>query len=206
MMRSAVVPGLVGLVLLSGATVIMDASVGADAPACPAARDESASETPPPWAVGASPAGEGGTKAMYGVGREARLQQPAMRRRAAEGKARGHVAQALTRLLGVAKRQYVAWTAAQKLVPIGEDALDGLMKGIPGPALAAVCVEAVWVPPDMAEGYALAKLDVEAYKQAVRRMPVEGWGPREESERFRDFLLANAERTFDELRKAPAAP
>lgn len=184
----------------------MGVEARAEAPACPAARDESASETPPPWAMGAAQAGEGGTRALYGVGKEARLRQPAMRRRAAEGKARGHVAGAFTRLLGVARRQYVAWAATRRAATIAEESLDGLMKGLTGPALAAVCIEAVWVPPDAAEGYALARLDLEAYRQAVRSMPVEGWGPREQGERVRDFLLANAEETFDELKREAARP
>lgn len=206
MMQSAVIPSIVGLVVLLSGTAVTGLGARAEAPACPAARDESASEAPPPWAVGAAPTGEGGARALYGVGREARLQQPAMRRRAAEGKARGHVAQGFTRLLGVAKRQYVVWAATQRVAPIAEESLDGLMKGITAPALAAVCIEAVWVPPDAAEGYALARLDVEAYRQAVRSMPVEGWGPRAQGERVRDFLLANAERTFDEFKKEPGRP
>jgi HAMP domain-containing protein len=148
----------------------------------------------PAWVNRGSGAFNDGARAFYGVGAVVGVQNPALARSSAEGRARAELATAFQTYVTALMRDYqasIGTTAASD----EQQMVEQTIRIFTDVDVAGVQIVNHWQDPRSGTLYALARADFEASSQAFNRMS-------QLNERAREYIRANAERAFDRLEAA----
>ena len=156
----------------------------------------------PEWLTQKGAAFSGERKVFYGVGLASDVSSSALKRRAAETQARRAIANTFNSYVAGMNKQYLADTTAGSMKAHSvEQHLEEVTKEITEKTLTGVTIEEYWEHPHKNEAYALARLDLARFLEAVRSMNSAQEEFEELDAKLRDAVRANAEEAFDELAK-----
>lgn len=159
----------------------------------------------PLWVVKKGQAFSGERAALYGVGNAAALQNPSLRRKAAEGAAMRDLAQTLQVYVAGLQKQYLAETTAGAMDRHSvEQHIEDVMKTVTQASLNGVTIVEYWENPTRNEAFALARLDPARFVEAMQAFKAAGAQYKELDEKMRDFVRKNAEKAMEELNQATA--
>ena len=152
----------------------------------------------PDWVMKGSAAfNEGGSRVFYGVGGVSGVKNKPLARTASENRARAEIGKVFETYTASLMRDYMASTTAGAAVT-GESAtseeqhIEQAVKTFSATTLSGVNIIDHWIDPADGTVYALAKLDLEAFKNSLDKM-------KELSAAVRDYVRQNAEKSFDRL-------
>lgn len=153
---------------------------------------------PPKWVEkGGGYMNEKNSKAFYGVGGVSGVRNEPLAREAADNRARADLAKYMDTYTAYLMRDYAASTTAGDFTKTSEEQnVERALKTFVSANLSGVAVVDRWEKED-AHGktiYALAKMDLEAFKDQVGRL-------KELNDAARDFVRKNAEKAFDRLQQ-----
>ncbi len=160
----------------------------------------------PCWVTQAAKCFSGERRVFYGVGNSAAMQNPALRRRAAEGQARRDIAQTFNTYVAALQKQYLAETTAGAMdrQAVEQHVVD-VMKQLTEATLVGVTIAEYWEHPTRNEAYALARLDLAQFLDTLGAMKQAEGNFKELDAKMRDFVRKNAEQAFDNLDKELSA-
>lgn len=150
----------------------------------------------PTWVVQGSGAfDDAGTgKVFYGVGSAAGIRSHTLLRSTAENRARNELAKIFETYTSSLMKDYMAsTTAGEPGVSNEEQHVEQAIKTVTSATLSGGEVVDHWVLKETGELYALVRLDLDSFKNAMDRAG-------ELNNRARDYIRSNAERLHDELR------
>jgi len=150
----------------------------------------------PDWVVKGSGAfgGERG-KVFYGVASAFGIKNPSLKRSAADNRARNEVAKVFKFYTASLMKAYNASTmAGDPKVTSEEQHVEEAVKTVTAMTLSGVEIVNHWENPSTHEFFALARLDLEAFKNSLNKA-------KELNKRARDYIRNNADRLHEELQK-----
>ena len=131
-------------------------------------------------------------RVFYGVGIASGIRNAAMRRSTTDSRARAEIAKTLDTYVAVLNKDYMASTTAGDMNASSEEQhVEQALKTYSQMELSGVQIIDHWVDNDGTE-YALAQLDMEAFKNNMDKM-------KELNAKVRDAVRANADKAFDDL-------
>ncbi|MBI4714996.1 MAG: LPP20 family lipoprotein [Nitrospirae bacterium] len=183
MNRSSVFPVVI-LLLLAGF-----------AAGCAGAKKEGAGK-PPAWVLKGSGAfQDAGDKVFYGVGSVSGVRNRSMADSTADNRARAEIAKVFETYSASLMRDYASSTTAGDFSRSSEEQfVEQTVKTFSAATLSGVMVVDRWVDPNDGTVYALARLDLEKFKDSLERA-------KELNTEVRDYVKRNAEKAFDRLEK-----
>ena len=154
----------------------------------------------PKWVTQRGAAFSGEKRVFYGVGNAAGLQNPSLRRRAAEGQARRDIAQTMQTYVAGFQKQYLAETTAGDMSKQSvEQHITDTMKQVTEATLVGSQIVEYWENPLRNEAYALARLDLEQFLDVMKSYQSAVGNAKELDVKVRDLVQKNAEKAHDEL-------
>jgi len=166
----------------------------------------------PKWVTQKGAAFSGERRVFYGVGSAAALQNPSLRRRAAEGQARRDIAQTMQTYVAALQKQYNAETTAGDMSKQSvEQHITDTMKQVTEATLVGAQIIEYWEHPLRNEAYALARLDLEQFLDVMQHYQSAVGKSKELDSKVREYVRQNAAKAHDELNqelqkgKAPQA-
>lgn len=150
----------------------------------------------PKWVVKGSGAfgGERG-KVFYGVASALGVQNTSLLRSTAENRARNEVAKVFQFYTASLMKDYIASTMAGDVkVTAEEQHVEEAIKTVTAMTLSGVEIVDHWQHPATAELFALARLDLEAFKDNLEKV-------KELDAKVKDYIRKNAERLHEQLEK-----
>ncbi|GJL57037.1 MAG: hypothetical protein NPIRA02_41690 [Nitrospirales bacterium] len=154
----------------------------------------------PEWLVKGGQAFSGDKRAFYGIGSAGRVRNPALMRRSAAAQARRDIASQFKVYVAALNKQYLAdITAGDGDAHSEEQAVTDTMKELTEATLQGVTIEEYWEHPERNEGYALARLDLDAFLEKVRNYESGKAEYKELSEKVRKRVEENSKKAFDDL-------
>jgi hypothetical protein len=140
---------------------------------------------------------DAGEKVFYGVGAVVGIKNEPLARTSAENRARAEVAKIFETYTASLMKDYMASTTGGAAItaqsPAAEEQhVEQTIKTFSAATLSGVMIVDRWVDTGNDTHYALARLDLEKFKQSVDRM-------QELNAQVRDFIRKNADRSFDAL-------
>jgi hypothetical protein len=140
---------------------------------------------------------DSGEKVFYGVGAVVGMKNEPLARTSSENRARAEVAKIFETYTASLMKDYMASTTGgaaitSQLPAVEEQHVEQTIKTFSAATLSGVMIADHWVDTENDTHYALARLDLEKFKQSVDRM-------QELNTQVRDFIRKNAERSFDDL-------
>lgn len=136
-------------------------------------------------------------KAFYGVGGAGGIRNEPLERETADNRARADLAKYMDTYTAYLMRDYAASTTAGDFTKTSEEQnVERALKTFVSVNLSGVVIVDRWEKEDKGGKtiYALAKMDLETFKDQVGRM-------KELNEAARDFVRKNAEQAFDRLQQ-----
>lgn len=149
----------------------------------------------PEWVMKASGAfkDSNGISVIYGVGASQGVTLVPLARNDADEKARGEITKVINDYISVLTKSYMASTTAGDLKSSSvEQHVSATMKAFSQACLHGAQIHDHWKDPQDGTLYALSKLDMSGIKKALEET-------KELDSKVRDFVRANAEKSFDEL-------
>lgn len=140
-----------------------------------------------------------GTSVFYGVGMVSGVKNRALAVQAADQRARAEIAKSLDNYVAALTKDYMASTTAGDMKQSSEEQnISTTLKGFTKFTLQGSIIVDHWI--DVTDGtvYALAKLDFANVKKTLDQA-------QELDSKVRDYVRANADKSFDELKQAEAA-
>ena len=157
-------------------------------------------KTLPKWVTQRGAAFSGERRVFYGVGNAAGLQNPSLRRRAAEGQARRDIAQTMQTYVAALQKQYLAETTAGDMSKQSvEQHITDTMKQVTEATLVGSQIVEYWENPLRNEAYALARLDLEQFLDVMKSYQSAVGNAKELDTKVREYVRKNAEKAHDEL-------
>lgn len=157
-------------------------------------------KTLPIWVTQRGAAFSGEKRVFYGVGNAAALQNPSLRRRAAEGQARRDIAQTMQTYVAGLQKQYLAETTAGDMSKQSvEQHITDTMKQVTEATLVGSQIVEYWENPLRNEAYALARLDLEQFLDVMNSYQSAVGQSKELDAKVREYVRKNAEKAYDEL-------
>ncbi|MEK6691748.1 MAG: hypothetical protein AABY78_10760 [Nitrospirota bacterium] len=150
----------------------------------------------PEWVVkGSGASGSERGKVFYGVASATGIKNYSLLRVTSEDRARNEVAKIIQFYTASLMKDYMASTMAGNINSTAEEQLaEKALKTVTAMTLSGVEIVDHWQHPVTGEFYALARLDLEAFKENLEKM-------RELDLRVRDYIRKNAERLHEQLEK-----
>ena len=152
----------------------------------------------PAWVMKGSAAfNDQGSRVFYGVGAVSGVKNKPLARTAAENRARAEIGKIFETYTASLMRDYMASTTGGAAVT-GDSAtseeqhIEQAVKTFSATTLSGVIIIDHWVDPSDGTVYALAKLDLDGFKNSLDKA-------KELSSEVRDFVRKNAEKSFDRL-------
>ena len=152
----------------------------------------------PAWVTKGSAAfNDQGSRVFYGVGAVSGVKNKPLARTAAENRARAEIGKIFETYTASLMRDYMASTTGGAAVT-GDSAtseeqhIEQAVKTFSATTLSGVIIIDHWVDPSDGTVYALAKLDLDGFKNSLDKA-------KELSSEVRDFVRKNAEKSFDRL-------
>lgn len=156
----------------------------------------------PQWVTKPGAAFSGERQVFYGVGNAASLQNPSLRRRSAEAAARRSLAETFQVYVAALNKQYMAETTAGDMESASvEQHVEDVMKQVTGATLVGSRILEYWENPTRNEAYALARLDLDEFLEAMKRYGAATGQFKELDAKMREFVRKNARKTHEELNK-----
>lgn len=136
-------------------------------------------------------------KVFYGIGAVVGIKNEPLARTSAENRARAEVAKIFETYTASLMKDYMASTTGAASVTtesptVEEQHVEQTIKTFSAVTLSGVMIVDHWVDEKNGTHYALARLDLEKFKQGLDRV-------QELNSQVRDFIRKNAERRFDDL-------
>ena len=161
----------------------------------------------PEWLTKGGAAFSGEKHVFYGVGNAAGIQNPALRRRSAEVTARRAVAESFQVYVAGLNKQYLAETTAGDMERASvEQHVEDVMKQVTDATLVGTKIIDYWEHPDRNEAYALVRLDLDEFLEAMQKYGAATGEFKELDETMREFIRKNARKAHEELNKELAKP
>lgn len=133
-------------------------------------------------------------RVFYGVASASEIRSHALRRAAADNRARNEVAKEFQMYTASLMKDYTASTSAgEKNVSSEEHRVEQAVKTVTAMTLSGVEVVDHWEHPGSGEFFALARLDLEAFKNNLDRV-------RELDTKVKEYIRKNADALHDELK------
>jgi len=154
--------------------------------------------TPPEWVTrGGGAFKDTGDKVFYGVGAVSGVKNPPLARTAAENRARAEISKIFETYSAALMKDYMASTTGGAAVTAAsatteEQHIEQAVKTFSAATLSGVTIIDRWTDPQDGTLYALARLDLDSFKNSLDKM-------RELNAQARDFVRKNAEKAFDAL-------
>ncbi len=150
----------------------------------------------PDWVLKGSGAfGDEHARYFYGVGTVSGIRNVALARTTADNRARAEIAKVFETYSASLMKDYQAsTTAGDPSVSSEEQNVEQAIKTFSAATLSGVQVVDHWYHPNDGSVFALAKLDLEGFKDNLNKM-------RDLNERVRDYVRQNAERAHQSLEK-----
>ena len=150
----------------------------------------------PEWVVKGSGAfGSESGKVFYGVGSSANMKNASLLRTAAGNRARNEVAKVLQFYTASLMKDYSASTVAgDPNVTSEEQHVEQAIKTVTTMTLSGVEIVDHWQNPATMELYALARLDLEAFKNNLNKM-------KELDKKVKEYIRENADQLHEDLEK-----
>ena len=137
-------------------------------------------------------------KAFYGVGAIVGVRNAPLARTAADNRARAEISKVFETYSASLMRDYAASTTAADFKKVsGEQNIEQTIKTFSATTLSGVVIIDHWTDPSDHTYYALARLDLENFKNSVERT-------KSLNETLREFIKKNAEKAFEALEKEEA--
>lgn len=152
----------------------------------------------PAWVTQGSAAfNDSGNRVFYGVGSVTGVKNKPLARTAAENRARAEIGKVFETYTASLMRDYMASTAggavvAKDTATSEEQHIEQTVKTFSAVTLSGVMIADHWTDPADGTVYALARLDLSAFKNSLDKA-------RELNSDVRDFVKKNAENAFDKL-------
>jgi len=154
----------------------------------------------PKWVTQKGAAFSGERRVFHGVGNAAGLQNPSLRRRAAEGQARRDIAQTMQSYVAALQKQYMAETTAGDMSKQSvEQHITDTMKQVTEATLVGAQIIEYWEHPLRNEAYALARLDLEQFLDVMKSYQSAVGNAKELDAKVREYVRQNAAKAHDEL-------
>ncbi|MFQ5481015.1 MAG: hypothetical protein ACE5DW_07030 [Thermodesulfobacteriota bacterium] len=150
----------------------------------------------PDWVVKGSGAfgGERG-KVFYGIASSFGIKNPSLKRSAADNRARNEVAKVFKFYTASLMKAYNASTmAGDPNVTSEEQHVEEAVKTVTAMTLSGVEIVNHWENPSTHEFFSLARLDLEAFKDSLKKS-------KDLNSRVRDYIRQNADRLHEKLQK-----
>ncbi len=150
----------------------------------------------PDWVnMGSGAFDDDNTKVFYGVGVVTGITSPSLSRQTAEQWARAEIARQLKSYVTDLYRDYQVATETQaNKAMLEEQHIDATLKNLAEVTVRGARIVEFWRMPETDNIYALAKLDVVAFKSAIEEM-----GALDEG--FRGYVRDHAEQAFNRMNK-----
>ena len=148
----------------------------------------------PDWVLKGSGAfpGDDGKQVFYGVGSVSGIKNHSLARSTADNRARAEIQKTFETYSASLMKDYMSSTAAGDMTASDEQQfVESATKTFSAGTLSGVVIADHWYHPD-GTVYALAKLDLERFKDSVSKM-------KDLSAAVRDYVQQNAQRAFDGL-------
>ncbi|MDE0144758.1 MAG: LPP20 family lipoprotein [Nitrospira sp.] len=156
----------------------------------------------PEWLTKGGAAFNGEQPVFYGVGNAAGIQNPALRRRSAEATARRFLAENFQVYVAGLNKQYLAETTAGDMERASvEQHVEDVMKQVTDATLVGTQIIEYWEHPDHNESYALVRLDLEEFLEAMQKYGATTEQFKELDTTMREFIRKNARKAHEELNK-----
>ncbi|MBI5043310.1 MAG: LPP20 family lipoprotein [Nitrospirae bacterium] len=134
-----------------------------------------------------------GDKAFYGIGSVSGVMNKSLARTTADNRARAELAKVFETYSASLMRDYAASTTAGDFKKTSEEQnIEQAVKTFSAATLSGVIIIDHWTDPQDNTIYALAKLDLENFKETLNKM-------KELNAEVRDFVRKNAEKAFEKL-------
>ncbi|MCC7202383.1 MAG: LPP20 family lipoprotein [Nitrospirae bacterium] len=152
----------------------------------------------PAWVTQGSAAfNDSGNRVFYGVGSVTGVKNKPLARTAAENRARAEIGKVFETYTASLMRDYMASTAggavvAKDTATSEEQHIEQTVKTFSAVTLSGVMIADHWTDPADGTVYALARLDLSAFRNSLDKA-------RELNSDVRDFVKKNAENAFDKL-------
>ena len=148
----------------------------------------------PDWVIRGSGAFEGESgRIFYGVGAASGIRNKALARTTADNRARAEVQKVFRTYSASLMKDYMASTTAGDFSATSEEQhVENAVKTFSAGTLSGVEIVNHWTDPSDGTIYALARLNMDAFKDALNKM-------QELDAEVRDYVRQNAERAFDNL-------
>ncbi len=152
----------------------------------------------PDWVrEGSGAFSDSGKEVFYGVGAIVGVQNEPMARTAAENRARAEVGKIFETYTASLMKDYMASTAGGAAItaetPTSEEQhIEQSIKTFSSATLSGVVIVDHWIDVESATHYALARLDLESFKNSLERM-------QQLNSQTRQFIRENADRSFAEM-------
>lgn len=161
-------------------------------PACGGKNTLSGDSGAPDWVnQGSGAFSDAGKKVFYGVGVVQGVKNIAMAKTSAENRARAEISKQMETYSASLMKDYMAATSAGGQSS-EEQHIEQAIKTVSATTLSGVMIVAYWVTGDRSTYYALAKLDLESFKNALGTA-------NDLSEQARDAIRGRADKAFDSL-------
>jgi len=149
----------------------------------------------PEWvSKGSGAFSDGGIRAFYGVGIVQHVRDRALAVETADTRARAAVAKSLESYISALTKSYQAHTSAGSPDQASEEQnITSTMKSLTDMSLPGVVMINHWFDPSDKTMYALARLDMVRFKATLDQA-------KQLNTQVRDFVRANADKAFDELK------
>ncbi|MFZ3090917.1 MAG: LPP20 family lipoprotein [Nitrospirota bacterium] len=134
-----------------------------------------------------------GDKAFYGIGSVSGVMNKSLARTTADNRARAELAKVFETYSASLMRDYAASTTAGDFKKTSEEQnIEQAVKTFSAATLSGVVIIDHWTDPQDNTIYALARLDLENFKETLNKM-------KELNAEVRDFVRKNAEKAFEKL-------
>ena len=161
----------------------------------------------PEWITKGGAAFNGEKHVFYGVGNAAGIQNAALRRRSAEAAARRFLAENFQVYVAALNKQYLAETTAGDMQRASvEQHIEDVMKQVTDATLVGTQIIEYWEHPKRNEAYALVRLDLEEFLEAMQKYGSATDQFKELDDTMREFIRKNAGKAHEELNKELKKP
>lgn len=156
----------------------------------------------PEWITQPGAALNGEKHVFYGVGNAAGIQNPALRRKTAEAAGRRALAENFQVYVAGLNKQYLAETTAGDMERASvEQHVEDVMKQVTDATLVGTRVMEYWERPDQNDAYALVRLDLDEFLEAMEKYGAATNEFKELDASMREFIRENARKAHEELNK-----
>ena len=152
----------------------------------------------PEWVIKGSGAFGGEKQIFYGVGAASGIRNVALARTTSDNRARAEIAKIFETYTASLMKDYMASTTAGDMSAVSEEQhVEQAIKTFSATTLSGVQIVNHWVDPDDGTWYAMARLDLEQFKDSLDKM-------KELSDQVKNYVRKNAERVHMDLEKEEA--